>query len=53
LAILAGGHRGQRDRHGRFDRVIKIDPNNADAFNGRGNAYENKGERDKAIADFN
>ena len=36
-----------------FDHAIKLDPRNAVAFNNRGLAYRNKGDSDRAIADFN
>ena len=35
-----------------FDEAIKLDPGTATAFAGRARAYEKKGERDKAIADY-
>ncbi|MEM8856957.1 MAG: tetratricopeptide repeat protein [Chloroflexota bacterium] len=35
-----------------YDQVIKIDPQDAGAFNNRGNAYARKGDLDQAIADY-
>src|SRR5215467_8804804 len=35
-----------------LDRVIELDPNNANAFIARGNAYKSKSEPDRAIADY-
>jgi tetratricopeptide (TPR) repeat protein len=32
--------------------VINLDPKNAQAYYDRGNAYYNKGDRDRAIADL-
>jgi tetratricopeptide (TPR) repeat protein len=37
----------------RFTKVVKNDPKNADAWNSRGFAYQQKKEFDKAIGDFN
>lgn len=36
-----------------YSEAIKLDPNNADAYNNRGIAYGKKGEHDLAIKDFN
>lgn len=36
----------------RFNKVIKLNPNNALAYNNRGIAYGIKGEIDKAVVDF-
>ncbi len=35
-----------------FDEAIHLDPDHAEAYNGRGNAYSELGEFDKAIADY-
>jgi tetratricopeptide (TPR) repeat protein len=35
-----------------YDKVIKIKPDFAAAYNNRGNVYSDKGEYDKAIADY-
>jgi len=35
-----------------FDQAIRLDPNTADAFDGRGNAYSSKGQYDRAIQDY-
>ncbi len=35
-----------------YTSAIAIDPNDAKAYNNRGNAYKNKGQYDRAIADF-
>jgi tetratricopeptide (TPR) repeat protein len=35
-----------------YNQVIRLAPNNADAYNNRGNAYYKKGDYDRAIADF-
>jgi tetratricopeptide (TPR) repeat protein len=35
-----------------FTEVIRLEPNNAAAFNNRGSAWSEKKEHDKAIADF-
>ena len=35
-----------------FDQVLRLEPENAVAFNNRGIAYRNKGAHDRAIADF-
>src|SRR5262249_9799879 len=34
------------------DEAIRLDPKFADAFYNRGNAYENKGDHDRAIANY-
>ncbi|MDR1898454.1 MAG: tetratricopeptide repeat protein [Treponema sp.] len=36
-----------------FSRAIRLDPNDAKAYNSRGVAYDSKGEYDRAIADYN
>ncbi len=36
-----------------YSRAIAIDPNNANAYNGRGIAYRKKDQYDKALEDFN
>ncbi|HHT9125137.1 MAG TPA: tetratricopeptide repeat protein [Candidatus Brocadiia bacterium] len=36
-----------------YDKALEINPNLADAYLNRGNAYYNKGENDRAILDFN
>ena len=36
-----------------YTKAIELNPNDAIAYNNRGNAYCNKGECDKAIADYN
>jgi Flp pilus assembly protein TadD len=36
-----------------FDAAIKLDPSNVVAFNNRGAAYGEKGDFDRAIADYN
>ena len=33
-------------------QAIRLDPNDASAYNNRGNAYFNKGDYDRAIADY-
>jgi lipoprotein NlpI len=35
-----------------FDQALKINPNYAEAYNNRGIVYRNKGDYNKAIADF-
>ena len=35
-----------------YTEAIKLDPTDPDAFNNRGQAYDNKGEYDLAIADY-
>jgi tetratricopeptide (TPR) repeat protein len=35
-----------------YDQAIRLDPNNAQAFNNRGNAYADKREYDRAIRDY-
>ena len=35
-----------------FDQAIRLDPNSAEAFNGRGAAWRAKGNLDRAVADF-
>ena len=35
-----------------YDQAIKIDPRNAYAFNNRGLAFEKRGDRERAIADY-
>lgn len=46
-----------RDEHGRtaadYDKLIDLDPDNADAYYNRGDAYDEMGEYGKAIADYN
>jgi Flp pilus assembly protein TadD len=45
--------KGQPDRAiADFDQAIRLNPNFADAFYNRGNAYGRKGQPDRAIADF-
>ena len=36
-----------------YNEAIRLDPSNADAHRGRGNAYYSKGEYDRAISDYN
>jgi tetratricopeptide (TPR) repeat protein len=36
-----------------FTQVIRINPNDAKMYNNRGNAYDDKGELDMAIVDYN
>ncbi len=35
-----------------YTKRIELKPNDADAYNNRGIAYKNKGDYDRAIADF-
>jgi tetratricopeptide (TPR) repeat protein len=35
-----------------YDQAIKLDPNYAEAYNNRGNAYSHKGDNLRAIADY-
>jgi lipoprotein NlpI len=49
LCVLAAPYRAIQD----YDQAIKLDPNDATAFNNRGRAYNDKGQYDRAIADFN
>ena len=35
-----------------YDQAIRLDPNNAAAFNNRGNAYTRRRQYDRAIADY-
>jgi tetratricopeptide (TPR) repeat protein len=35
-----------------YDQAIRLDPKNAAAYNGRGGAYQAKGDDDHAIADY-
>ena len=35
-----------------YDKYIELNPNDADAYFNRGLAYELKGDKEKAIADF-
>jgi len=47
---------GQKDQYSKaiseFNNVIKIDPNNADAYNNRGLANRHKGNFDQALSDY-
>ncbi|MDR1363285.1 MAG: tetratricopeptide repeat protein [Spirochaetaceae bacterium] len=36
-----------------YNRAVRLDPDFALAYNGRGNAYDGKGDYDRAIADCN
>ncbi|MDR1220220.1 MAG: tetratricopeptide repeat protein [Treponema sp.] len=36
-----------------FTQALRLDPNNANAYRERGNAYNDMGEHDRAIADYN
>src|SRR5262249_16559641 len=47
-------NKGDRDRAiADYNEAIRLDPENAMAFNNRGASYANKGDRDRAIADYN
>ena len=35
-----------------YDRLVRIEPKNADAYNNRGYAHQQNGDRVKAIADY-
>ena len=53
-AIAYHQARGELDRAiADYNRAIELDPNDADAYNGRGVAFEAKGDMDKAIAYYN
>ena len=43
---------GVRQGHRRFHEAIRLDPNDALAYNNRGYAWSNKKDYDKAIADY-
>lgn len=51
LALLARGL--TNDAIASYDESIRLDPNQADSFNGRGACWYVKKEYDKAIADYN
>ena len=45
--------KGQYDRAiADYDKAIKLNPRDANAYNNRGFAYGKKGQRDKAISDY-
>jgi tetratricopeptide (TPR) repeat protein len=35
-----------------YDKVISLEPDCADAYNGRGMAHQGRGDYDRAIADY-
>jgi hypothetical protein len=55
--LLIENHSVMRDEHGRtaadYDKLVELDPYNADAYYNRGDAYDEMGEYGKAIADYN
>ena len=53
FAIACTTHRKFTEAAQAFDRAIEIDAQNPTAFTGRGLAYEKKGDRVRARADFN
>jgi len=54
--LLIENHSFLRDEHGRtaadYDRLIELDPNNANAYHERGDFYYETDQYDKAIADY-
>jgi len=54
--LLIENHSFMRDEHGRtvadYDKLIELDPNNADAYYERGDFYYETDEYNKAMADY-
>lgn len=54
--LLIENHSFMRDEHGRtaadYDKLIELDPDNADAYHERGDFYYETDQYDKAIADY-
>ena len=54
--LFIENHSFMRDRYGRavadYDKLIELDPNNADTYYKRGDSYYERDEYNKAIADY-
>src|SRR5215207_870154 len=54
IAAILTGRRARLDRAiADYDRTLRLNPKNANAFYNRGITYRDKGDLDRALADFN